>query len=189
MNIDYYDKNVILFPGIIPLIHKSLTYDTLNDDIIKVYYKIINNPIYEDEYSYINNNLIEDCNSITNIFNKNETCEIVKLKKASDKEKKYFLEKIKLPVYKKYFNNIKSSLKDSKFIRLKKYRNLFYNYFIIVDYEKNLFIKPYDNTINLSQEIYNNDEIIKPVIKGFTKRERENCEYFTLFNKFIMNNI
>lgn len=203
MNIDYFNNKIVLFPEIIPLTHKSLTYDTLNDDIIKVYYKEIDDPMFEKKYSYIDNNKIEDCdtniNTITNIVNKNKICKIIKIKKASDEEKKYFLKKIKLPIYKKYFGNgIKCPLSVDEFIKLKRYCNIFYNYFIIVDYEKDFYVKPYDCKTSLSKEICNklyidsvdddNNTFVKSMIGGFTQKERENNRYFTLLNEYLMNN-
>ena len=108
MNIDILTKSKIKIPNFTSLIHKVLTYDVLNDDIIKIYYNKL-----DDDFR------------------------IIKIKKVSEDEREHFFTKFNENISdycKNLLNEIKiepddfcDSMEYYKFID-----NL--NYYVIIDY-------------------------------------------------------
>lgn len=162
------------------LIHKALTYDTLLDDIIKVYYT-------ENDVMKYKLAKIENVNSITNIIKcEGETYNVIKIKRASEIEKKYFINNCKLPIWFKY---IKIN-PDVDYTKVKQYRNLYYRYYIMLDYQTDKYYMP-KLEVDLSDLVdpMLTDQLLKSYVDrnivGFTKKDREDREYFTLYKLYL----
>lgn len=113
MNIDNYK---IKIPQFTSLIHKVLTYDVLNNDIVKIYYNKLD-----------------------------EKYKIIKIKETSDEEKEYFFENLTKNISeycKKILNDIDELILTEEFNYLEYYKFVDKsNYYIFIDYLNTKVIK------------------------------------------------